>query len=324
MNKKKADTGIVEETQRAAFEVDSQKRQQGVQEGVEAGKKIAEIQSKEEKRLKDIGDKYLNGIPYETERVIGETQAFFQQSVTGIIEVGKRLLAMKEAEKYGVWERIVEEKIGISRMTAWRFMAVAKKMGSCNTVLQLNAPNKGGTGKLYALLNIPDEDLHEFDETGVLKGATIEDINKMSAKEFKRLIAEKEDWKAKAKQYEELAQSKYDTQKQYKEKLAVKDKEISQLKAQLDDQGIPEGDKEALKKIETLKIQLRGIIRIIESANLKGHNEEVKEDLLLLAQYAHDRGELCLGRVLELTKGPAHTPDREYAEEEYKKVWEED
>jgi hypothetical protein len=118
--------------------------------------------------------------------------------------------------------------------------------------------------------------------------------------------------------------SKYDTQKQYKEKLAVKEKEISQLKAQLDDQGIPEGDKEALKKIETLKIQLRGIIRIIESANLKGHNEEVKEDLLLLAQYAHDRGELCLGRVLELTKGPAHTPDREYAEEEYKKVWEED
>ena len=133
----KKDLGIVGETVKNAYEVDAHKRKQEVAEGVEADGKIKELQRNEEQKRQEIESKYLDGMPYELERVVGETKAFLQQTVMGIIEAGKRLIAMKEFEKYGEWEKIIEQKIGISRITAWRFMAIARKLSVVSRVKQL-------------------------------------------------------------------------------------------------------------------------------------------------------------------------------------------
>lgn len=285
---------------------------------------LAKIQTEDERIRLAIGNKHLKGVPYELERVIFEAQVFTQQTITGIVETGNRLIAIKEYEGYGKWEKIVEERIGISRMTAWRFMAVAKRIGSCNTVLQLNAPNKGGVGKLYALLNVPDEELAEFDETGILKGATLEDINGMSVKEFKKLLAEKEDWKAKAKQYEHEVQSKYDTQKQYKEKLTEKEKKIAELEKKLEERFLPEDEKMALHKMMKERATFSGWMRLLERANLDGHSDEVRTEFLELSRYIHERAEVFMARAAKIIKGDAYSQDALDAAEEFQKEWNED
>ncbi len=295
---------IVEGAIKDRVELDIARKRMEVKEGLSADKKIRQVKAEEELRRREIEKKYLDGVSYDRERVIGEIGAYLEQTVIGIIEAGKRLIAMKELEKRGEWIKIVEERIGISQPTAWRLMAIARKLANHSRVNDLRVLDlKHGVGKLYALLNVPDEELAEFDETGLFRGVTVEEINKMSVREFRKLIAEKEDWKARAKQLEMELERRYDTSKQWKEKVARRDEEIEELKKRLSSQGIPEEDEAALRKIGELKIQLRGLLRIIENSEPAGYGPDVQAELLSLAQYACDRGELCLGRVLEKLKG---------------------
>ena len=118
-----------------------------------------------------------------------------------------------------------------------------------------------------------------------------------------------------------LEKKSYDTHETWNKKIAKRDEDIKRLQEQVDNAGIPKGDGEALAKILRLKIEIRGTIRMIEASDMEYFGEEVKEELVLLAQYIHDRGEVCLGRMLEATKGDLHRPDREYAEEEFRKAW---
>lgn len=316
---------IVAEATKGLAEIDIARKQKELKEGLEAEKTIAKIQTQEEKKLREIGDKYLDGDIYERERVVGEAIMLRNQTVQSMIGLGRRLLAIKEAEKHGEWLQIFDARIGLSQPTAWRFMAIARKFSNYSRVKDFTVLDiKHGVGKFYALLNVPDDELAEFDETGLFRGATTEDINKMSVSQFRKLVAEKEDWKAKARQFELEVQSKYDTTKQYKEKLSKKDGEIKALKERIESQGIPEDEQEALGKIANLKVQLRGLIRIIEGANLDAYSDEIKAELQLLAQYAHDRGELCLGRVLERLGGVSYAPFREQAEADFLKKHAED
>lgn len=114
----------------------------------------------------------------------------------------------------------------------------------------------------------------------------------------------------------------YETHNQWNEKITKKDQEIKHLQEQLEDKKIPLGDREAIAKIQNLKIQLCGVIRLLESADVKKYSEEVKEELLLTAQYAHDRGELFLGRMLDELKHDR--PALEEAEGNFLKNWDKD
>lgn len=315
---------VVEQAKKDMLEIDLAKQRQEVREGVEAGDKLAKIETKEELRLVEIGNKYLGGMSYERERVIGKAQAHLQQAVTGIIEAGKCFLAMKEAEKHGDWQEILEKRIGISQPTGWRFMAIARKFKNIHAVNELKATFTEGIGKLYALLNVPDEELAEFDETGMFRGATVEDINKMSVSQFRKLVMEKEDWKAKARQLELEVQTKYDTTSRYTKKIKELERDNKALKEKVSLSGISGEEADVLKQFESLKIQARGVIRMIETADARKLTEELKIELEGLAQYIHERAEMCQSRIMEMTRGGQWTADRESTEKEFYKTHGED
>lgn len=222
-------------------EIDLLESRQATKEGMEAHTQIRQIETKEEMRLRAISDEYLGGVPYERDRVIGEVRAYMQQTVSGIIEAGRRLIALKEAEKHGDWIPLVEETLGISRVTAWRLMAIAQKFAKCFNVKHLQF-GSGGLSKLYALLSVPDEELAEFDETGLFRGATREALDKMTLPQLKKLIAEKEDWKVKAEQLQLEASGRYDTVGRLKKGNEKLQKENERLKRELVDakRGLPE------------------------------------------------------------------------------------
>lgn|SRR5574343_681679 len=169
-----------------------------------------------------------------------------------------------------------------------------------------------------------DEEVKALMSKGILKvndveiQTTPENMPKI-VKHFEKVIKRKDELEAEKEQWEKEKQSIYDTRKSNNEKLAKKDMEIKRLQEQLEDKKIPLDDREAIAKIQNLKIQLCGVIRLLESADVKKYSEEVKEELFLTAQYAHDRGELFLGRMLDELKHDR--PALEEAEENFLKKW---
>ncbi len=274
-------------------EIDVLKQRQEVREGVEAHDKIKTIQTKEEQRLAEISRKYLGGVPYERDRVIGEIRAHMQQTVQNIIEAGKRLIATKEAEKHGEWDKLVEEQLGISRVTAWRLMATARKFAECFSVKQLQL-GSGGVSKLYALLSVPDEELTEFDETGLFRGVTLEALDKMTLPQFKKLIAEKEDWKAKAKQLELQLTGKYDSTGRMKKKNEALTKEIGHLKDELAlaKRGLPQEAEDALALLGRYREDCLAAYYMLANSDPAGHAPIVKADLLNTACFLSDLFEI--------------------------------
>jgi hypothetical protein len=134
---------------------------------------------------------YLDGQIYDRVRVMEEIKFYMNQTVEGIIETGRRFIVLREKEK-GHFCKYVDE-LGVSRMTAWRFMAIAKKISNVSRVRHLNLLDmKKGIGKLYAFLDIPDDELKEFEESGELRGLTIDEIDAMPVKELKERLRKKE------------------------------------------------------------------------------------------------------------------------------------
>lgn len=181
--------------------------------------------------------------------------------------------------------------------------------------------------EIRLLKTTEDEAVKALMSKGILKvddveiQTTPENMPKIM-KYFEKVIKRKDELEAEKEQWEKEKQSIYDTRKSNNEKLAKKDLEIKRLQEQLEDKKMPLDDREAIAKIQNLKIQLCGVIRLLESADVKKYSEEVKEELLLTAQYAHDRGELFLGRMLDALKHDR--PALEEAEENFLAKWDKD
>lgn len=124
-------------------------------------------------------------LPYNKEVYVNEVRFFLGTVAGSIIEVGKRLLVIKEKEGYGNFHRIIEEEIGLSTRTAYRFMNVALKS---ERYPEINLRQLATSSNVYALMEAPDEDLKELEEKGVMAGNTMDDLQRMSVKEMRDLI----------------------------------------------------------------------------------------------------------------------------------------
>lgn len=129
---------------------------------------------------------YADGLVYDRVRVVEEIRFYYTQTVTGIIETGKRLILLKAHEGHGRFIPLCEDELKISRVTAWRFMAMARKLANVSRLKHLVIQDMSkNVGKLYAFLDIPDEELAEFEETGELRGLTIDEIDALPVKEVR-------------------------------------------------------------------------------------------------------------------------------------------
>jgi hypothetical protein len=134
---------------------------------------------------------YLDGQTYDRARVMSEIKIYMNQTVEGIIETGRRLICLKVKEKGNFYKCL--DDLGVAPMTAWRFMAVAKKISNLSRVKHLNLLDmKKGIGKLYAFLDIPDDELKEFEESGELRGLRMEEIDALPVKELKERLRKRE------------------------------------------------------------------------------------------------------------------------------------
>lgn len=113
---------------------------------------------------------------------------FYQQrTAEACMELGKRLVLLKEASLHGEFKPRLE-LLGIEYAAANRFMAVASKFSKVATLQLLKGANN--RAKLLELLVLDDEEVAELAETGTVRGMTADTVASMGVRELRASLRE--------------------------------------------------------------------------------------------------------------------------------------
>lgn len=138
----------------------------------------AEIQ-----RLMEIDATYGDGLPYDSGRLIHETQFYLQQSAAAMLEAGKRLILLKEHEQHGTFIQALDQ-IGLAPRAAQKMMQAAVKFSGSKAPLAAHLSKT----KLLELVAEDDDQLEALAEGGTLAGHTLDEIERMTKTELREAL----------------------------------------------------------------------------------------------------------------------------------------
>lgn len=125
-----------------------------------------------------------------------EIRFYQRRTVEACLELGKRLLLLKEMSQHGEFRQRLE-LMGFSERTAQRFMQAALKT-SKSANLAVLAKQSANPSKFLELITLDDEELTELTEGGSARGITLDNISTMSVTELRKALrqttAEKESY----------------------------------------------------------------------------------------------------------------------------------
>ncbi|MGO1000860.1 DUF3102 domain-containing protein [Lysobacter sp. CA196] len=169
-----------------------------------------------------IAEQFGDGMPYERGRIVNETRFYIAQSCEAMLEVGKRLIQIKENEPHGEFVGIVEGSLGIEARVARRMMQAAVKYLGADVAgaAKRSALSVLGKTKLYELMVLDDEELDALADGGTVAGLRQDEIDRMSSRELREALR-------KAKQ------ERAEDRETHGRLLAKKDERINQLDRKL-------------------------------------------------------------------------------------------
>ena len=183
-----------------------------------------------------------------------EIRFYQQRTVEACMELGKRLLIMKEMTPHGEFERRIEI-LGFSSRMARKFMSAVLKFSNRNSNSVLIA-SKTQT-KLLELVVLDDDELDVIEQGGSIGDVNLDSIETMSVRELKKALREaKSDNEAK----DQVIKNK-------DEKLNKQDTELNKLKSPV-----------AIKQREESEEQMisKRALDAANSACLAMHNNTVR------------------------------------------------
>lgn len=135
----------------------------------------------------EVQQTYGDNLPYQRDRLVNEVRFYMAQSAEAMLQMGKRLIVLKENELHGEFLNIIELDLGINRRTAQRMMQTTIKILNIDspkaTSLTLLSPTK-----LFDLVTLDDEELGALVEGGTVAGLTLDEIDAMSTRELKAAL----------------------------------------------------------------------------------------------------------------------------------------
>jgi uncharacterized protein YaaR (DUF327 family) len=99
-----------------------------------------------------------------------EILIFKNQAAMNMIEIGMRLIEVKEQLPHGEFGKWVESEVSFSQQTARKFMKVAREMANNATSRYLD------TSKAFELLALPEEQRDEFIESNPVEDMTVKEL----------------------------------------------------------------------------------------------------------------------------------------------------
>ena len=158
---------------------------------IEATQAVAElIPSKDLSiQLDEVSKAYGDNIPYQRDRIVSEVKFLINQTAEGMLEMGKRLILLKEHEPYDKFINIVETEFNLSKSTAYQMMqASIKFLGLKDS--NFRALGNLGKAKLFDLVGQTDAALEALAEGGTVAGLTLDEMDKMTTRELKAALRE--------------------------------------------------------------------------------------------------------------------------------------
>lgn len=128
-----------------------------------------------------------------------------QQTAQSIIEIGKRLMLVKENLPHGEFGKYLKEKVDFTDRTAQNFIRVATEFSNTKAIADLSIT------KVYALLDLPTEEREGFLSTSHEINGQTKTVDEMTTRQLQQAIKEK---KALEESYSELS-------KKYSEEVAT-------------------------------------------------------------------------------------------------------
>lgn len=141
-------------------------------------------------RSMEIAERFGDGSPYERSRVVNEARFYMGQSAEAMLELGKRLIQLKENEPHGEFVEILTERLGIQPRSAQRMMAAAAKYLSPALEAKATTLSYLRKAKLFELMDEADEEIAELADGGTLAGHSLDEIQAMSVRELRAALAE--------------------------------------------------------------------------------------------------------------------------------------
>ena len=226
-----------------------------------------------------------------------EIRFYQQRSIEAVLELGKRLLILKEITPHGEFTKRIE-MLGISKRTAQRFMSVVLKYSKTTTLSLLEKSGNGS--KLLELMVLDDDDIDVIDNGGSIGDVSLDSIETMTVRELKKALREaKADNDAK----DQLVQKK-------DQKINELDAKVTKLESPAQIKKRAETEQQAIEKaaLETLSTEsiifLNSLMRyqnsindVLDTANEKGIaqlfdrvDEAVIATFQRIAQYSQSLG----------------------------------
>ena len=226
-----------------------------------------------------------------------EIRFYQQRTVEACLELGKRLILLKEITPHGEFKQRTE-MLNINERTARRFMTTALKFNKTDNLSVLKAA--GNQTKLLELLVLDDEEIQELSDGGSVNNITLDDIDRMTASELRKKLREvKADNVAK----DQLIQKKDSKINELDANLSKANSPVEiQKRAESEDQEL---EKAALETISTESLMLlnavmryqNAINSVLDLANEKGIHqlfdridESVVASYQRIAQFSQNLG----------------------------------
>jgi len=117
---------------------------------------------------------------------------FYQQrTAEACLELGKRLLLLKELSAHGEFTKRIE-LLGFSQASVRRFMGMTRKFTKTSR-MDVLIPKVGTQQKLIELLILDDDEVEELADGKEVKGVTLDEIECMSATELRKALRKYKD-----------------------------------------------------------------------------------------------------------------------------------
>lgn len=195
---------------------------------------------------------------FNIEKTTAEILILKDQTAQNIIEIGKRLIEVKENLQHGEFSEWLKKRVDISHRTANNFMKVATTFSNSQSIANL------GSTKLFLLAGLDEENREEVMQEN--------NIKEMTTRELEQVVKEKKEIK---KQLE--------AEKEYSEELqeAIKEKEIQirNLQNEIENVSKPEVqvvEKEIIKEIipENLILEKQSLEDELETLRKRAEKAE--------------------------------------------------
>lgn len=201
---------------------------------------------------------------FNIEKTTAEILILKDQTAQNIIEIGKRLIEVKENLQHGEFSEWLKKRVDISHRTANNFMKVATTFSNSQSIANL------GSTKLFLLAGLDEENREEVMQEN--------NIEEMTTRELEQVVKEKKEIK---KQLE--------AEKEYSEELqeAIKEKEIQIRNLQNEIENVSKPEVQVVEK---------EIIKEVIPENLILEKQSLEDDLETLRKRA-EKAENTVNRL---------------------------